>query len=163
VPAENQRQLLKDRWPAIRAAAAARGLTSVWLLYNKQEQLVTLVYFANRVVPKNPAAPDFASLFALQEAPPLGDLLYDLGYPKQFDRTHWSWTIWFPFLRGDRGEASLWPHSPPLPEPFVGDGVCEPSRGETHATAADDCGPTCGDGICQAGESVLACPSDCRE
>jgi hypothetical protein len=163
VPANNQRRLLKGRWPAIRAAAAARGLTSVWLLYNKQEQLVSLVYFANRVAPHDPSAPDFASLFTLQGSPALGDLLGDLGYTKHFDRTHWSWTIWFPFLRGDRGEPSLWPNSPPFPEPFVGDGVCEPSRGETSATAGADCGPMCGDGICQTGESVMACPSDCRQ
>lgn len=161
VPADNQRQLLKARWPAIRAEAGARGMTSVWLLYNKQQGQVALVYFVNRLVPKDPTSPDFVTLFALEGSPPLGDLLNDLGYPKVFDRTHWSWTIWFPFLAGDRGEPSLWPHSPPLPEPFAGDGVCEPSRGETHDTAPSDCGPTCGDGVCQAGETVLACPSDC--
>ena len=163
VPSVNQRQLLKDRWPAIRAAAAARGYSSVWLLYNRQEQLVSLVYFGNRVAPPDPNAPDFASLFSLQEAPALGDLLADLGYAKQLDRTHWSWTIWFPFLNGDRGEPSLWPNSPPFPQPYVGDGVCEPSRGETHQTAAADCSVTCGDGICQVGESAQMCPSDCRQ
>lgn len=161
VPADNQRQLLKDRWPLIRAEAAARGYTSVWLLYNKQEQLASLVYFVNRLVPKNPASPDFVTLFALQSSPALGDLLNDLGYPKVLDRTQWSWTIWFPFLAGDRGEPALWPHSPPLPEPFAGDGVCQPSRGETFDNTPSDCGPTTGDGVCQPGETAKASPSDC--
>jgi hypothetical protein len=52
VPEENQRPLLKDTWPAIRAEAASRVMTSAWLLYNKQEQLVALVYFTDRVVPQ---------------------------------------------------------------------------------------------------------------
>jgi hypothetical protein len=163
VPAVNQRQLLKERWPAVRHEAAARGYSSVWLLYNKQEQLVTLVYFVNRLVPKNPAAPDFVTLFALQGSPALGEALNDLGYQRVFDRTQWSWTIWFPFLAGDRGEPSLWPHSPPLPEPFAGDGVCQPSRGETHQNTPSDCGPTTGDGVCQPGESAKASPSDCTK
>jgi hypothetical protein len=163
VPADNQRQALKRHWPAIRAEAAARGYSSVWLLYNKQEQLVALAYFVPRLVPKDPTTPDFATLFALQGSAPLGALLDDLGYVTTFDRTSWSWTIWLPFLAGDHGEPSIWPHSPPLPEPFVGDGVCEPSRGETFLNAPSDCGPTTGDGICQAGETVHASPSDCTQ
>lgn len=161
VPASNQSKALEDRWPAIRAGALARGLTSVWLLYNKHERLAALVYFSNRLVPKNPATPDFVTLTALETAPPLGDLLSDLSYTKVFDRTQWSWTIWFPFLAGDHGEPSLWPHSPPLPEPFSGDGVCEVSRGESHENSPGDCGPTCGDTICQLGESTNSCPGDC--
>lgn len=62
VPADNQRQSLKAHWPAVRAEAGARGYSSVWLLYNKQEQLATLVYFVPRLVPKDPAAPDFTTL-----------------------------------------------------------------------------------------------------
>lgn len=161
VPKKNQRERLTDRWPAIRRAARERGLTSVWLLYNDHERLASLVYFAGRSAPKDPNAPDGAALGALQSAPPLGDLLNDLPYDRVLDRTQFSWTIWFPFLSGDRGEPSLWPHSPPLPEPFPDDGVCEVSRGETHQNSPSDCGPTCGDGICQLGEDIHACPGDC--
>jgi hypothetical protein len=162
VPIENQRRLLRQQWPAIRAEAQGRGLTSVWLLYNRQEQLVTLVYFANRIVPKNPLVPDFVSLEALEIAQPLGHIFDDQNWMKTFDRTQWVLTIWFPFLIGDHGEPSLWPHSPPLPEPYCGDGVCEVSRGENHASCPGDCPPQCGDGVCQAGEDTRNCPGDCR-
>jgi hypothetical protein len=161
VPKQNQRERLTDRWPAIRRAARVRGLTSVWLLYNDHERLASLVYFSGRSAPKHPGMPDVAALGALQSSLPLGDLLNDLPYDKVLDRTQFSWTIWFPFLSGDRGEPSLWPHSPPLPEPFSGDGVCQVSRGETYQNSPGDCGPTCGDGICQLGEDIHACPGDC--
>jgi hypothetical protein len=161
VPARSQREILAHRWSGIRQAARARGLTSVWLLYNDDERLASLVYFADRRAPKDPNVPDVAALGALEAAPPLGDLLNDLPYEKVLDRTQFSWTIWFPFLAGDRGEPSLWPHSPPLPEPFRGDGVCQVSRGETHANTPADCGPRCGDGICQLGETIHSCPGDC--
>jgi hypothetical protein len=161
VPHANQRKLLTERWPAIRSQAARRDFTSVWLLYNKEERLVSLVYFMDRLVPKDPVSPDFATLTALQAASPLGELLDGLNYARVFDRTQWSWTIWFPVLAGDHGEPSVWPNSPPLPEPFSGDGVCSVSRGETHANSPADCGPTCGDDICQRGETTASCPGDC--
>ncbi len=162
VPPANQRHWLEGQWASVRSEAQARGLTSVWLLYNRHERLVTLVYFADRLVPQNPSTPDFVSLTALDTAPPLGAVLEGSGYAKVFDRTQWSWTIWFPVLAGDRGEPSRWPNSPPLPEPYSGDGVCEVSRGETHANSPTDCGPTCGDTICQQGETAQSCPGDCR-
>jgi hypothetical protein len=161
VPKKSQREFLRDKWPAIRRAAWERGLTSVWLLYNEHERLASLVYFAGRIGPQDPSAPDGAAFGALQSAPPLGDLLNDFPYTKVLDRTQFSWTIWFPFLLGDRGEPSLWPHSPPLPEPFSGDGVCAVSRGENHGNSPSDCGPTCGDGICQLDEGTGSCPGDC--
>ena len=161
VPAENQRTLLKERWPEIRAEADARGLTGVWLLYNKQERLVSLVYFANRIVPPDPQTPDFASLAALADSPALGHLFNDQAWPKTFDRTQWVLTIWFPFVRGDHGELSLWPNSPPFPLPSCGDGVCEVSRGESNANCPD-CPARCGDGVCNFGEDTTNCPGDCR-
>jgi hypothetical protein len=161
VPMKNQREILGDRWVSIRRAAGQRGLTSVWLLYNDHERLASLIYFAGRSGPKDSNVPDVVALGTLQGAPALGDLLSDLPYDKVLDRTQFSWTIWFPFLAGDRGEPSLWPHSPPLAEAFSGDGVCEVSRGETHDNSPDDCGPTCGDGICQLGEGTQSCPGDC--
>lgn len=88
VPAKNQREILRDRWPAIRREARARGLTGVWLLYNDHERLASLVYFAGRSAPKDPNAPDGGALGALQGAPPLGGVLSGLPYTKVFDRTH---------------------------------------------------------------------------
>jgi hypothetical protein len=163
VPADGQTQALREGWPLVLAEAEARGLAGVWLLYNKEERLAQLVYFADRVVPQNPYAPDFVSLGALESAAPLGAAFDTRGdWAKNFDRTHWVLTVWFPFAPGDRGQASLWPNSPPLPEPYVGDGVCEVSRGENHDNAPADCGPTAGDGVCDAGENTLNTPGDCR-
>lgn len=162
VPADNQRQLLADRWPAIRNEAAARGLTAVWLLYAKQEHLVSLVYYADRIVPKDPVLPDFASLGALESTQPLGRAFDDQSWTRTVDRTQWDFTIWSPFVLGDHGQASAWPNSPPFPEPHAGDGVCEPSRGENAQTAPTDCGPTCGDAVAQPGEDDNNCPGDVR-
>lgn len=73
VPTSNQRPLLQEHWPSIQADGNARGLPSVWLLYNRQENLASLVYFADRAAPGGPAETlDPAGLAALETAPPLG-------------------------------------------------------------------------------------------
>lgn len=162
VPDHGVRGLLKAAWAGLVHDAADQGLTAVWLLHNRDEDLVQLVYFADRVAPPDPMAPDFASLFALQDAPALGDALACGGWAKTFDRTEWILTVWFPFASGDQGDPSLWPYSPPFPQPFCGDGVCEASRGENGAACAADCPVDCGDAVCQAGESTENCPGDCR-
>lgn len=161
VPHASQGHVLRQRFNALLATAQARGLSSIWLLYNKPEALVSLVYFGDRVSPSDPTVPDFASLGALAEAPPLGAIFDDQGWTQTFDRTQWTLTIWFPFVLGDQGEAALWPNSPPFPQPFSGDGVCEVSRGESPADSPE-CLPTCGDGIAQAGENSVNCPGDVR-
>jgi hypothetical protein len=114
------------------------------------------------VGPWDRTTPDFASRDALATAPTMGKVLDTLGWPRVFDRTSWILTHWFPFAPADSGEPASWPHSPPFPEPYPGDGVCVPSRGENHATAPADCGPLCGDGVAQPGETDLDCPSDVR-
>lgn len=139
VPDHNQRRLLRDRWPVLRATAEAQGFSSVWLLYNNQDDVVSVVYMTNRFVPPNPTMPDFASLVALEYAAPLGQVFDDQPWIRTFDRTHWVLTTWFPFRTGDHGEPSLWPNSPPFPQPYIGDGLCVPSRGESPATAPADC------------------------
>jgi hypothetical protein len=153
---------LEQRFDAVLAEARARGLTSVWLLYDEEEALASLVYFASRVGPSDPRQPDFASLGTLADAPPLGAVFDDQGWRRIFDRTQWALTIWFPFAVGDRGEPALWPNTPPFVLPLQGDGVCEVSRGESAANAPEDCPPQCGDGIAQTGESSMNCPGDVR-
>jgi hypothetical protein len=133
----------------------------VWLVENEDEGLAQLVYFGKRVDPVDPTTPDFASLGALAGAPPLGDGVVPAGFQRIFDRTQWVFTVWFPFVPGDRGPASLWLNSPPFPAPSCGDGVCEPSRGESGSTCPADCAPACGDAVCEPGETTDACPSDC--
>jgi hypothetical protein len=149
-------------WPQIRAEANQRGLSAIWLLLNKAEGLAQIVYFADRVGPPDPMAPDFASLAALEKAPPLAPMLSSTGFLSAFDRTQWVLTIWFPFIMGDQGEPSLWQYSPPFPQPFCGDTVCESSRGEVNAGCAIDCPVACGDAACQVDENTQNCPGDCR-
>jgi hypothetical protein len=154
-------RVLEQRFDAVLAAAQARGLTSVWLLYDPEEALAALVYFGGRVGPSDPRAPDFASLGTLADAPRLGEIFDDQGWKLVFDRTQWALTIWFPFALGDRGEPSLWPNTPPLYLPYPNDGVCEVSRGESFINAPE-CLPTCGNGIADANETSLNCPGDVR-
>lgn len=161
VPNHNLTNTLKNKWDDILAESARRGFTSVWLLYSRREQLAQLVYFTDRVAPADPNVPDFASLAALETATPLGHHFDAFGWTKTFDRTQWVLTIWFPFVNGDQGQPSLWPHSPPFPAPYCGDGVCEVSRGESNATCPGDCPPTAGNGVCEPGENSMNCPGDC--
>ncbi len=163
VPAENQRGFLQRRWHGILREAADRGLAGVWLLYNREERLAQIVYHANRVGPADPTQPDVPSLEALASQPPLGAELAELdGWTRVFDRTHWVFTIWYPYEPGDTGIPSLWPNSPPFPAPFCGDAVCEVSRGEDGSSCSDDCPVDCGDAVCDPGEDTHNCPGDCR-
>jgi hypothetical protein len=155
---------LEGVYHAAREQAEARGFTAVWLVANDDLGLAQLVYYIDRVDPPDPTAPDFASLEALAGAPPLGDTVAPAGWTRVFDRTHWILTDWFHFEPGDTGRPALWPYSPPFPQPACGDGVCQPSRGETGTSCPADCSPHCGDAVCQPaeGETQDSCPSDCR-
>ena len=161
---QNARQpalTLQQRYEVILARAQERGLTSVWLLYEQEEALVSLVYFGGRVGPSDPSMPDSTSLSALAAAPRLGAIFDDQGWKRTFDRTQWTLTIWFPFALGDRGEPALWPNTSPFPQPHWNDGVCEVSRGESFPDYPG-CMPQCGDGVAQSGENSMNCPGDVR-
>lgn len=154
---------LEALWPQLQQEAGDRDMAAVWLMYNEDESIASIVYVNDRIVPADPQAPDFASLQYLSSAPALGHFLESLGWARTFDRTHWILTIWHPFVSGDHGEPSDWPYSPPFGEPSCGDGVCEISRGELGDTCATDCPPQCGNGICQPGqgEDDYNCLGDC--
>ncbi len=115
VPAASQDALPAAGWSQILAEARRRRLTGVWLLRDQPEQLVSLVYFADRSSPLTPNS--------LEQAPPLGDVFDDQGWIRTFDRTQWVLTIWFPFVLGDQGQPSVWPNSPPLPGPVAANRV----------------------------------------
>ena len=125
VPAASRDVRLAERWSPVLAEAQRRGLTGVWLLHDQPEQLVSLVYFADRAeraeraVPLTPEAPNAhdLDLVVLEQAPPLGDVIADRGWTRTFDRTQWVLTLWFPFVLGDHGRPAVWPNSPPLPGP----------------------------------------------
>src|SRR5437667_414147 len=89
-----------------------------YLFTTKEDAVVSLVTFANRIAPPDPNVPDFASLFALEFAPPLGQIFDDQPWARIFDRTEWVLTTWLPFHAGDSGAPSLWPNSPPFPLPY---------------------------------------------
>jgi hypothetical protein len=116
VPATSQDSRLAARWSQVLAEARRRGLTGVWLLHDQPEQLVSLVYFAERSAP---FTPDSLDPVVLEHAPPLGDVFADQGWTRTFDRTQWVLTIWFPFVLDDHGRPSVWPNSPPLPGPVA--------------------------------------------
>lgn len=161
-PLANQRPLLLKRWPSLRAMAAEQGYASVWLLYDRHDGIVSIVSSVNRFVASDPDVPDFASLLTLESLPSLGDSFADQKWTRVFTRSSWILTIWFPFQTGDTGLPSLWPNSPPFPQPYAGDGVCEVSRGESWLNAPSDCLATCGDGVAQDGETTFNCPGDVR-
>jgi len=123
VPAASQDLRLAARWSQVLAEARHRELTGVWLLHDKPEQLVSLVYFADRADSAErsaPLTPDARAPVALEleQAPPLGDIVADQGWTRTFDRTQWVLTLWFPAVLGDLGRPAVWPNSPPLPGPM---------------------------------------------
>jgi hypothetical protein len=149
------RALLEARWDQLRADAQQRQLTGARLLYSPDEQLIEIVYLASNAQ---------FSLLGLQSLPSLGLPLIEDGSSREFDRTQFVLTVWFPFVLGDLGEPAPFPNTPPLPGPLCSDGVCEVSRGESRTTCMLDCPVHCGDATCQSGEgeSTTNCPGDCR-
>jgi hypothetical protein len=147
--------------PQIVSEAAARGYAEVQILQSIRDHKVQLVYFISRLSGPDPFVPDVAAIGKISADPPLGALLASTSISRVFDLSSFVLTVWLPFKAGDHGAASLWPNTPPIGGPECGDHVCTPSRDETGATCAVDCTPTCGDAVCQAGEDLARCPSDC--
>jgi hypothetical protein len=123
VPATCQDAQVVACWSPVLAEARRRTLTGVWLLHDQPEQLVSLVYFADRaesVERSAPLTPDARAplALALEQAPPLGDVFAEQGWTRTFDRTQLVLTLWFPAELGDHGRPAVWPNSPPLPGPM---------------------------------------------
>jgi len=148
---------LELKWPQVKAAAKRiPGVSAVWLLVNREDRVVSVVYFQNRLAPFPTAGMD-----QLMSAPSvLAGYAAAHGWTQIYMAGHLALNIWLPFLPGDQGLAALWPNSDAIPlVPSTSDGVCSPSRGETSATDAA-CLATCGNAADDAGETWLNCPAD---
>jgi len=163
LPEGNHRGYLESRWNDVVAQAQARGLASVWLVYNREERLAAFVYTIDRVGPVDPNVPDFATFSALRSASSFGAAFAQPGWVLNQDVTQFVWGLWFRFQPGDSGLPTVWPNSPSLPSTWSGDGLCQVSAGENHENSPTDCVATCGNGIADANEDSMSCPGDVRE
>jgi hypothetical protein len=162
-----QEKLLQARLhlqtPRILHEARKRGYAEVHILHQPDDHKVQLIYFISRVSEPLPSQPDVVALQKIATDSPLGDPLASaLNLTRVFDRATFVFNVWLPYEPGDQGDASLWPNSPPFPEGACGDNVCVPSQGEHALSCAVDCTAQCGNAICDAGEDVDRCPSDCE-
>lgn len=162
LPAGNHRGYLESRWKQLVVEAQARGMSSVWLVYNAEERLAAFVYTLERGGKQAPGVPDFGTFSALESAPSLGARLARPGWVKTQDVTHFVWGLWFRFVPGDQGLPTVWPNASSLPAPFAGDGLCLVSAGENHLNSPSDCPATCGNAIAEPGETSVNCPGDVR-
>ena len=87
------------------AAAKARGLSSVWLVYSPETNLAAVVYATNHVGGADTSGPDFATLSAIQSAPSLAAVVAQQDWVKNQDLTQFIWGVWFKFLPGDHGST----------------------------------------------------------
>jgi hypothetical protein len=154
---------LRFQVPRILDEARHRGYAEVHVLHQPDDHKVQLVYFISRMSELSPSQPDAVALEKISTDSPLGDRLASrLNLTRVFDQSMFVLNVWQPYLPGDQGEASLWPNSPPFPEGACGDNVCVPSQGEHALSCAVDCTGQCGNAICDAGEDLDRCPSDCE-
>jgi hypothetical protein len=143
--------------------ARERGYAEVHVLHQPDDHKVQLVYFVSRMSEPSPMQPDAIALQKIATDSPLGDRLASaLNLTPVFDQSMFVLNAWLPYQPGDQGDASLWPNSPPFPESACGDNVCVPSQGEHALSCAADCTAQCGNAICDVGEDVDHCPSDCE-
>jgi hypothetical protein len=154
---------LRFQTPRILAQARQRGYAEVHILHQPDDHKVQLVYFISRMSETSPSQPDVVALQKISTDSPLGDRLASrLNLTRVFDESMFVLNVWLPHQPGDQGAASLWPNSPPFPESACGDNVCVPSQGEHAQSCAVDCTEQCGNAICDAGEDLDRCPSDCE-
>lgn len=118
LPNEKSAEQLAWLWPAMRSEAQSTGLSSIWLLVNAETLRVALVTVADRLTTDAARQPDIASVGGLAASPSLGfEIGQRLKASKEFDRSSWIYSIWFPAEPNDAGPKSLWPNSPPFSAP----------------------------------------------
>ncbi len=148
--------------PRLVHEAHARGYAELHVLHQPEDHKVQLVYFVSRMTGPDPTQPDGAALQRIASDIPLGEKLpAAMKLTRVFDRSSFVFNVWLPYQAGDQGEESLWPNSPPFPAGACGDNVCIPSQGEHALSCPLDCSELCGNAICEVGEDLNRCPSDC--
>jgi len=111
---------LAAAWPAVRADAEARGLASVWLMFQPEERQIGMLTVAARPADDDPAEATSHALTWLERTESPGRLLPGgLGAEKVFDRTSMILTTWLPQSRRAGGDPAGFPVSPPMPLPQV--------------------------------------------
>ncbi len=165
----NPEAFLAQRWrSAIREEACRRGtLAQAHLLWSAEEQVVAEVTIGVKIDAS--PAPYFLQTLGALAGQPVLDPLFD-SVPLErltpaVTDTYLVLTYWPSALGPGR-----WPNSPsatpggPLPEPYCGDGSCNTTvtHVEDALSCPIDCAPTCGNGLCDGGETPDSCAVDCR-
>jgi hypothetical protein len=115
----NVERLLEPLWPTVRENAGWRGLASVWLLFQPEEEQVGILTVAAKSDGRDLADAAARSVTALEQTESAGQFLpAELGAEKVFDRTSLILTMWLPRSRLAGGAPSAFPAFPihPLPQ-----------------------------------------------
>ena len=105
---------LGSAWPILQKEADRRDLSSLWLLFKPQADLVGVLSVAAKASSDDPAVAASLGLTALESMPALGDLLPDeLGAQQVFDRTSVNFNSWLPESRASGGAHATFEVSPP--------------------------------------------------
>lgn len=166
------RPLLEALWLGnARHDACARGtLAQAHLAWSPTEQVVAEITIGDVVHPAaGDPTPYFVETLAALAAQPVLDPIFD--QLPIFERIAPPVTDTYLVLTYWPGafDPSRWPNSAsttpggPLPEPFCGDGSCNQTvtDHETHASCPADCLASCGNGVCDVGETPDTCAIDC--
>lgn len=110
-------ELREKLWPRVRENAIAAGNSTAWLMfdndrYHPQVALATTMPSPQDELGKiGPAYRAFES----QPSPAAEMLANEWDATKAFDRTSWTYQIWFPETGNPADVTTLWPHGTALP------------------------------------------------
>jgi hypothetical protein len=164
------RSFVLERWRnQMRDEACRRGLAQAHVLWSEAEQVVAEVTIGTRVDPApGDQTPYFVETLGALAGQPVLDPLFDkvplVRVAPPVTDTYLVITYWPSALAPSR-----WPNSPsaiaggPMPEPYCGDGSCNTTvtHSEDALSCPVDCAPTCGNGVCDPGETADSCAVDC--
>ncbi|MFJ3776266.1 hypothetical protein ACIPX0_31690 [Streptomyces sp. NPDC090075] len=115
---ENVAELLEQVWPAVHNEAEAKGLSSIWLMYQPEEKQIGIVTVAAKTDDADPAVALSRGLENLERLDAFGRLLpAELGATGLMDRTSFIISTWLPVSRALGGIHSSFDVSPPHPGP----------------------------------------------